>query len=154
MFEFQGIPCRHLLFVLRNIGINDLPAIYILKRWCKYAKKGVVIDNSGKEIIVNSHDPKSTLFREVRHNSDRLAQLGSTSKENVELMSKLIKKTIDEFKALSCTPNEDNHNNNEGGNEVDRASCTVESISITNQVLLVNEPSHCCPKGCGKRLKY
>ena len=149
LFEFKGIPCRHLLFVFRIIGINDLPSRYILKRWCKDAKKGSVIDSSGDEIRVKSHDPQLSRFRELRYESDKLASRGCISEEKYELMKKLIQKTLDEFEELTV----DHHNNNEGENDVDKASHLVESLSSINKVTFVNEPSKCHPKGCGERIK-
>ena len=130
-----------------------MPSPYILKRWCKDAKKGAIIDNNGEKIIIDNHDSQATRFREVRHNSDKLAEHACTSQVNVELMNKLIHKTLDEFKALTCTPTEGNQNFNEGEDEVSRLTCQVDSNSIVKQVSLVNEPSQCQPKGCGERLK-
>ncbi|KAK8919006.1 Protein FAR1-RELATED SEQUENCE 5 [Platanthera zijinensis] len=37
MFESQGIPCRHILLVLKGQGINELPAYCITPRWGKLA---------------------------------------------------------------------------------------------------------------------
>lgn len=50
MFEFEGIPCRHVLPVLIQSYIRNLPQHYILKRWTRYAKEKRVIDASGIEI--------------------------------------------------------------------------------------------------------
>ena len=33
MFEFKGILCRHVLFVLSQESVNVLPDRYILNRW-------------------------------------------------------------------------------------------------------------------------
>ena len=98
MFEFEGILCRHLLLVLRNTRINYLPLTYILQRWCKDAKKGAVIDNNRDGIIVTNHDARATRHREIHNNCNILAEHGCTSKENTELMNKLIHKTLDGLK--------------------------------------------------------
>jgi SWIM zinc finger len=35
MFESIGVPCRHILMVLRNEQVNELPPNLILERWTK-----------------------------------------------------------------------------------------------------------------------
>ncbi|KAF7130587.1 hypothetical protein RHSIM_Rhsim10G0164100 [Rhododendron simsii] len=57
MFEFDGIPCRHLLAYLSLMQIRELPSTYILQRWTKTAKAGRVFDDLGshqKEICGSS----------------------------------------------------------------------------------------------------
>lgn len=44
MFEFAGIVCRHILAVFRVTNVLTLPSHYILKRWTRSAKSGVVLD--------------------------------------------------------------------------------------------------------------
>ncbi|KAJ0085960.1 hypothetical protein Patl1_09324 [Pistacia atlantica] len=45
MFEFSGIICRHILAVFRVTNVLTLPSHYILKRWTRNAKSGVVLLN-------------------------------------------------------------------------------------------------------------
>ncbi|KAL6272721.1 hypothetical protein ACE6H2_000236 [Prunus campanulata] len=52
-FEFRGIPCRHIISFLRMQQVAYLPEKYILKRWMKSAKAGVVFDKDGKEVKDN-----------------------------------------------------------------------------------------------------
>ncbi|KAJ4801230.1 Protein FAR1-RELATED SEQUENCE 5 [Rhynchospora pubera] len=40
-FEFHGLLCSHSIKVMCNIGIQNLPSRYILKRWCKNANANV-----------------------------------------------------------------------------------------------------------------
>ena len=68
-------------------------------------------------------------------------------------MNKLIHKTLDEFKALTCMSKFDYENSHEGGNEEERIPFSVGSNSISNQVSIVNEPSHRRPKGSRVRMK-
>ncbi|KAM1474235.1 hypothetical protein ACFX2I_030272 [Malus domestica] len=49
-FEFEGIPCRYILFFLRSIHIVDLPSQYIMKRWTQSVKAERVWDGDGLEI--------------------------------------------------------------------------------------------------------
>ncbi|XP_042497994.1 protein FAR1-RELATED SEQUENCE 5-like [Macadamia integrifolia] len=61
-FEFMGIQCRHVVKVLNERKIRTLPPQYILKRWTKCAKfgilnnsDGVVIQDSGKTIACSRY---------------------------------------------------------------------------------------------------
>ncbi|XP_043713638.1 protein FAR1-RELATED SEQUENCE 5-like [Telopea speciosissima] len=46
-FEFMGIQCRHVVKVLNERKIRTLPPQYILKRWSKSAKFGIVNNSDG-----------------------------------------------------------------------------------------------------------
>uniref|UniRef100_A0A453S385 Protein FAR1-RELATED SEQUENCE n=1 Tax=Aegilops tauschii subsp. strangulata TaxID=200361 RepID=A0A453S385_AEGTS len=39
LFETHGIPCRHLIHVLRTAQVKELPEHYVLKRFRKECKK-------------------------------------------------------------------------------------------------------------------
>ena len=39
LFQSKGIPCRHIILVLRGENQNELPAYYIMKRWGKRCKR-------------------------------------------------------------------------------------------------------------------
>jgi hypothetical protein len=41
LYESYGIPCRHIIQVLRAEKQNELPSIYIMKRWEKNCKRSV-----------------------------------------------------------------------------------------------------------------
>ncbi|XP_058192118.1 protein FAR1-RELATED SEQUENCE 7-like [Rhododendron vialii] len=45
IFEFDQIPCRHLLAYLFRMQIRELPTEYILQRWTKTAKMGRLMDD-------------------------------------------------------------------------------------------------------------
>ncbi|PNY09356.1 protein FAR1-related sequence 5-like [Trifolium pratense] len=47
MFEAQGIPCRHILCILKGKGLNEIPSQYILNRWTKLATKQPIFDVDG-----------------------------------------------------------------------------------------------------------
>ncbi|XP_020413364.1 protein FAR1-RELATED SEQUENCE 5-like [Prunus persica] len=49
-FEFVGIICKHILALFRRDQIEYMPDKYILKRWKKTAKSGLVSDANGNEI--------------------------------------------------------------------------------------------------------
>ncbi|KAK1307126.1 hypothetical protein QJS10_CPA10g00339 [Acorus calamus] len=49
-FESEGIPCAHMLVVLRNDFIDELPEYLILQRWTMTAKDKCVFDFDGVEL--------------------------------------------------------------------------------------------------------
>ncbi|KAI8568316.1 hypothetical protein RHMOL_Rhmol02G0189000 [Rhododendron molle] len=50
MFEFDGIPCRHLLAYFNRMQILDLPHELILARWTKSAKIKTVVNDVGGSV--------------------------------------------------------------------------------------------------------
>ena len=46
MFECEGIPCRHILCVLKA-KVHELPSYYILNRWTKMASSKPIFDVDG-----------------------------------------------------------------------------------------------------------
>lgn len=47
LFEKYGIPCRHLIHMLRTAKLQELPAHYVLKRFTKNCKVDAVFDEDG-----------------------------------------------------------------------------------------------------------
>ena len=52
MFEFQGIPCRHMISVFRKKNILILPSCYLLRRWTRHAKTNVIFNEQWTTIEV------------------------------------------------------------------------------------------------------
>ncbi|CAL2270912.1 unnamed protein product [Prunus armeniaca] len=50
IFEFVGIICKHILALFRRDQIEYMPDKYILKRWKKTTKSGLVSNANGNEI--------------------------------------------------------------------------------------------------------
>ncbi|KAL2928585.1 Protein FAR1-RELATED SEQUENCE 5 [Bienertia sinuspersici] len=44
MYEREGIPCRHILWVFKEKGMKSLPAAYVKTRWTKAAMNMLVFD--------------------------------------------------------------------------------------------------------------
>ncbi|KAJ1435398.1 Zinc finger, PMZ-type [Sesbania bispinosa] len=47
MFQSQGIPCRHILCVLKGKGLNEIPSNYTVQRWTKLATSKPIFDVDG-----------------------------------------------------------------------------------------------------------
>ncbi|KAL9463145.1 hypothetical protein AB3S75_001032 [Citrus x aurantiifolia] len=46
LFNFRGYLCRHILCVLNQSGMEEIPSHYILSRWRKDVKRSYVLDHS------------------------------------------------------------------------------------------------------------
>jgi hypothetical protein len=47
MFESEGMPCRHILFIIKGKGLNEIPGYGIVNRWTKLATSKPVFDCDG-----------------------------------------------------------------------------------------------------------
>ncbi|OVA20657.1 zinc finger protein [Macleaya cordata] len=54
LYEFMGIPCKHLLPVLDRVYANEIPPHFIMKRWTKNANRTEVIGING---LLRQDDP-------------------------------------------------------------------------------------------------
>ncbi|XBI96535.1 hypothetical protein VPH35_032805 [Triticum aestivum] len=50
LFESIGIPCSHIIIVLKREKFKEIPSHYILHRWTKLATKTVVLDSNGNTL--------------------------------------------------------------------------------------------------------
>ncbi|KAF3616037.1 Protein FAR1-RELATED SEQUENCE 12 [Capsicum annuum] len=78
MFEFEGVLCRHALKVFKIMNIRELPSRYIVHRWTKDAKYGILCDvDSGG----TSQDYKALMFWSLREEAKNYIETGTTSLE-------------------------------------------------------------------------
>ena len=47
MFECEGIPCHHMLCVLKDKGLREFLSYCILNRWTKRASSELILDMNG-----------------------------------------------------------------------------------------------------------
>ncbi|XP_052151837.1 protein FAR-RED IMPAIRED RESPONSE 1-like [Oryza glaberrima] len=73
-FNRIGILCGHALKVLDLMNIKSLPAQYILKRWTREARSGIVTDSKGINIIENPMMEASLRYKFLSHRFLTLAQ--------------------------------------------------------------------------------
>lgn len=64
MFEFSGILCRHILAVFRVTNVLTLPSHYLLKRWTRTAKSGMVLHNHALGLPCD-YQESSTACRDI-----------------------------------------------------------------------------------------
>ncbi|XP_006339064.1 protein FAR1-RELATED SEQUENCE 12-like [Solanum tuberosum] len=82
MFEFEGVLCRHALKVFQIMNIRELPSRYILHRWTKDAKYGILrdVDSGGA-----SQDHKALMSWSLREEAKNYIEAGTASLERYKL---------------------------------------------------------------------
>jgi uncharacterized protein YaaR (DUF327 family) len=109
-FEKHGILCSHALKSLDMMNIKLIPEAYILKRWTKEARSGIVQDNRGKEIV---EDPKLEKLQRYKSLCKRFGRMASRAVDfdetyflldsSIDSMNKTIEEKIKEiFKPEDC----------------------------------------------------
>ncbi|XP_031475738.1 protein FAR1-RELATED SEQUENCE 5-like isoform X2 [Nymphaea colorata] len=80
-FDFIGILCCHALKVLDHMKIKHIPQHYILKRWTKDAKCGVIIAQFAPQTYGIVKSIMSTRYNLISHSLIKIATRASESEE-------------------------------------------------------------------------
>lgn len=82
MFEFEGVLCRHALKVFQIVNIRELPSRYVLHRWTKNAKYGILrdVDSGG-----SYQDYKPLMLWSLREEARNYIEAGATSIERYKV---------------------------------------------------------------------
>uniref|UniRef100_A0A5B7C248 Protein FAR1-RELATED SEQUENCE n=1 Tax=Davidia involucrata TaxID=16924 RepID=A0A5B7C248_DAVIN len=67
MFEFSGLLCRHILTVFRVTNVLTLPSRYVLKRWTRNAKSGVMLEERTSDLLNSSRESLTVRYNNLRH---------------------------------------------------------------------------------------
>ncbi|XP_059623382.1 protein FAR1-RELATED SEQUENCE 5-like [Cornus florida] len=67
MFEFSGLLCRHILSVFRVTNVLTLPFCYILKRWTRNAKSGVMLEERTSDLLNSCRESLTVRYNNLRH---------------------------------------------------------------------------------------
>ncbi|KAJ0010859.1 hypothetical protein Pint_33977 [Pistacia integerrima] len=79
MFEYSGIICRHILAVFRAKNVLTLPSQYVLKRWTRNAKTGVVTDEPSSELANNARESLTVRYNNLRQEAIKYVEEGAKS---------------------------------------------------------------------------
>lgn len=77
MFEFSGIICRHILAVFRVMNVLTFPSHYILKRWTRNAKSGVLLDESTLGLPSDSQESSAARYDSLRQEAIKYVEEGA-----------------------------------------------------------------------------
>ncbi|KAL7261521.1 hypothetical protein ACSBR1_000039 [Camellia fascicularis] len=79
MYEFSGILCRHILAVFRVTNVLTLPSHYILKRWTRSAKSGLVLDDHTLVLPCNSQESSAARHDNLCREAIKYVEEGAES---------------------------------------------------------------------------
>ncbi|XP_068634470.1 protein FAR1-RELATED SEQUENCE 5-like [Aristolochia californica] len=91
MFEVAGILCRHVLKVFTTLNIMTLPPHYILTRWTRDAKSGVVLDERGIPMQANCRESVTLRFNNLCKQAIRCVEEGATSVETYDVAARALR---------------------------------------------------------------
>ncbi|KAF8034768.1 hypothetical protein BT93_C0933 [Corymbia citriodora subsp. variegata] len=124
LFETKGWLCRHALKVLsENISIKSIPPAYILKRWTKDAKQGIV-NNEFHHMSADSS--KFNRFSTLMQQSFELMSLGAENANTMEIVSKHMDKAKTELSLFKSSTIDDN--DDAGGDDNEGSSCKISVL--------------------------
>ncbi|GAV87297.1 hypothetical protein CFOL_v3_30723 [Cephalotus follicularis] len=135
-FECEGIPCRHILIVLRNEFLTTLPPQYILKRWTISATSDVVVDDAGVELGGKYVKKQNLTIMRMTNDFHAIVTMVKDSEELEEMGEKLLsdaRKEIEEACGYSM-------------------ESRTRSISLPSTIE-IHPPEISKTKGSGKSLK-
>ncbi|KAK1261614.1 hypothetical protein QJS04_geneDACA011558 [Acorus gramineus] len=137
-FENEGIPCSHILVVLRNNFIDYLPENLILERWTTTAKAKTVYDDDGVEFQVHTASSK------WKGKKNRLIARGFTEclHDAPEEVCNVAEEMLDDLQKMKASYSAS------GSNTLLQSRSTSVPSSIN-----VYPPNVSKTKGSGKRLK-
>jgi len=81
MFEFSGLLCRHILTVFRVTNVLTLPSRYILKRWTRSAKSGVILEERASDLLNGAQESLSVRYNNLRHEALKYVDRGVKTAE-------------------------------------------------------------------------
>ncbi|GJN37266.1 hypothetical protein PR202_gb26199 [Eleusine coracana subsp. coracana] len=102
LFETHGIPCRHIIYVLRAAKQNELPRHYVLKRWTKNCKKEVVYDADENLLEEKGRTSMDTgvkmLASDMRKEMEDIFQQAGSCMHTMKIINSKFQKFVDEVK--------------------------------------------------------
>lgn len=99
-FESSGILCKHVLAVFFCNGAILLPEHYILKRWTKKAKSGIVVDERDVETQSYCQQSPTSRYRDLFRDALKVAEKGAASVETYKIAKDVLFKAFSEIIGL------------------------------------------------------
>ncbi|KAK9948534.1 hypothetical protein M0R45_004105 [Rubus argutus] len=95
LFESMGLLCRHALKVLDLKNFTSIPAEYIVKRWTKGAKKGILVSTElSKSSYKRAKSAHSLRLSELMHEGANVFSLGSLSDSGTMIVKQKLAETM------------------------------------------------------------
>nr|XP_051198811.1 protein FAR1-RELATED SEQUENCE 5-like [Lolium perenne] len=144
LFECKGILCRHIIRVFRASKLNELPSIYVLKRWEKKCKRDAVYDGEGNLLEENAISSAETAIRRkiatARNMVEEIIRDARTSEEVIDFvntgLSNLQSSLVQKFQTVPPTRHEEQE--------------TFIGTSIPTQVAVLTASDTCSRGTCAR----
>ncbi|KAL2926334.1 Protein FAR1-RELATED SEQUENCE 5 [Bienertia sinuspersici] len=95
MYEREGIPCRHILLVIKENGLKSLPAAYVKTRWTKATMNMPMFDLGGN--LIEDTTKMEVVKKKVGHLWSEIFTCVSMAENNEDCLDDVMK-LIDGFK--------------------------------------------------------
>ncbi|KAF8406970.1 hypothetical protein HHK36_006091 [Tetracentron sinense] len=163
-FEFEGIVCQHIFIVFKLEHVLELPARYIMKRWTKDAKYGVVHDVHNVEIKCNAKNTMTMRYNNLMYLANKLVMTGAMYERTHDIVEKIITNGILESEKINREEGLQDKNqgiSNIGERDIDVGDdlnvTTVSQHNIRDQAeptssITIVDPKIIRAKGSGKRI--
>ncbi|KAF6161125.1 hypothetical protein GIB67_007766 [Kingdonia uniflora] len=106
-FKFTGIICRHIVKVLYHRNIHEIRSKYILARWTKNIKAGIVRDEVGKTILTNCNASLSLRYNELCAQAIKITTKGAINEEVYTVAMRVLKNGLEEVQLAMGLPHKD-----------------------------------------------
>ncbi|KAK7406965.1 hypothetical protein VNO78_08601 [Psophocarpus tetragonolobus] len=123
MFEFSGLVCRHILTVFRVINLLTLPSHYILKRWSRIAKSGVILDERTTNMSNGAQESLTIRYNNLRLEALKYVDEGVTSLKVYDVATRALREAAN--RVALVTKN--------GGNQVILNGTCEEDLHQSNE---------------------
>lgn len=148
MFESMGILCRHSLRVLNMRNVTKIPSQYILKRWTKKAKGG---------ILAPGHDDPSSqslLRKRLMHKAfcavDKSLMTARGSMVADALLDQIIEQADKQTSTLNFVPNVEEggseYSDDDSFDDIDEDDCSPEMSSLLDPTRMAQEAESSRPE--------
>ncbi|XP_073037914.1 protein FAR1-RELATED SEQUENCE 5-like [Primulina eburnea] len=137
-FQFEGIPCRHMLAFFRINQVFHLPDKYILKCWTQAAKIVEFFPTDEQNVVEAPERCLMSRHLRLSYKASALVDIASLTVEGTNFLNAQFDYIGNKMKDLNMTTTVS------GGSQCRRA---------TDRAIDIVDPQKIRTKGCGKRLK-
>ncbi|KAF6164869.1 hypothetical protein GIB67_017072 [Kingdonia uniflora] len=147
-FEFTGIICRHIVKVFYHRIIHEIPSKYILARWTKDVKAGIVRDEVGKTTLANCNTSLSLRYNELCAQAIKITTKGAINEEPRPALvaMRVLKNGLEEVELATGLPHKDSVENPKST----KANASQSDKVKVKEILTVAQG---CERGCPPRTR-
>ncbi|KAL2927053.1 Protein FAR1-RELATED SEQUENCE 5 [Bienertia sinuspersici] len=144
MYERERIPCRHILWVIKEKGLKSLPAAYVKIRWTKAAMNMPMLDLGGN--LIEDTTKMEAVKKKVGHLWSEIFTCVSMVENNEDCLDDFMK-LIDGFKQSLLS-----RGNLEASADKGKQMETLLDCPVPEEVTIL-DPNKSKNKGTQKRIK-